>query len=151
MQVRAARETDLAIITAIYNEEVSRGTATFDTEPRDGTAALAWFAGHSPGRHPVLVADVDGRVAGWASLSAWSPRGAYSGTVEASVFVDGRRRRRGAGRVLVAALEEAARRAGHHVILGRIEAANAPSLALFARAGYRQVGVMREVGRKFGR
>jgi L-amino acid N-acyltransferase len=151
MQVRAAREADLAAITAIYNEQVRCGTATFDTEPRGPEAARAWLAGHDPVRHPVLVAEEGGRVAGWASLTAWSPRGAYARTVEASVFVDGACRRRGAGRELVAALEAAARRAGHRVVLGRIEASNQASLSLFAAAGYRVVGVMHQVGEKFGR
>jgi len=151
MRVRASTAADLPAITAIYNEQVEHGTATFDTEPRDAAAAEAWWAGHDPLRHPVLVAERDGEVAGWAGLSAWSPRGAYSRTVEASVFVAADHRRRGAGRALVNALEKAARRAGHHVVLGRIEAGNAASLALFAGAGYRTVGVMRQVGLKFGR
>jgi phosphinothricin acetyltransferase len=151
MTVRAATPADLAGITAIYNEQVLHGTATFDTEPRDEAAAEAWLAAHDPRRHPVLVAERGGRVAGWASLTAWSPRGAYSRTVEASVFVAEHCRGQGLGRELTAALEEAARRAGHRVVLGRIEASNAASLALFARAGYRTVGVMRQVGWKFGR
>jgi phosphinothricin acetyltransferase len=55
------------------------------------------------------------------------------------------------GGLLTAALEDAARKAGHRVILGRIEAGNTASLELFARAGYRTVGVMHQVGEKFGR
>ncbi|MFA7331313.1 MAG: N-acetyltransferase family protein [Candidatus Delongbacteria bacterium] len=151
MQVRSARPEDLAAITAIYNEQVLHGTATFDTEPRDAAAAREWLAAHGGTLHPVLVAEENGELAAWASLTAWSPRGAYARTVEASVFVAAEQRRRGLGRLLTVALEDAARRAGHRVILGRIEAGNAASLELFARAGYRTVGVMHQVGVKFGR
>lgn len=151
MSVRTAIAADLEAITAIYNEQVLHGTATFDTESRGAAAARAWLAEHDESRHPVLVAEREEQVAGWASLSAWSPRGAYARTVEASIFVEQGSRGQGVGRELAAALEQAARRAGHLCVLGRIEATNAASLALFAAAGYRTVGTMHQVGEKFGR
>ncbi len=61
----------------------------------------AWLTGRDRARHPVLVADDDGVVAGWAALSPWSTRGAYARTAEASVYVDEGHRREGIGRLLL--------------------------------------------------
>jgi phosphinothricin acetyltransferase len=99
----------------------------------------------------LLVAEVGGEIAGWGSLTAWSPRGAYARTAEGSVFVDARFRRAGIGEALLVEIVEAARRAGHRVILGRIEAGNESSRRMLGRCGFRSVGVMHAVGEKFGR
>ena len=72
--IRPAVETDAAIMSGIYNQAVLRTTATFDTEPETVDARRAWLAGHSSPMHPVFVAEVDGRVVGWSSLSEWSTR-----------------------------------------------------------------------------
>jgi hypothetical protein len=86
--VRPAAETDAAAIARIYNQAVLNTTATFDTEVESADKRLAWLRSHSDARHPVLVAEVDGEVVGWASLSSWSDRCAYAASVEASAYVD---------------------------------------------------------------
>jgi phosphinothricin acetyltransferase len=149
--VRRAALADLDAVSAIYDAEVLGTVATFDTEPRTPREARAWFDSHAGDAHPLFVAEVDGAVAGWASLTPWSPRGAYARTVEGSVFVDARFRGGRVGAALLAQLAEAAGRAGHRVVLGRIEARNEASRRMLARAGFRSVGVMHAVGEKFGR
>jgi phosphinothricin acetyltransferase len=151
VRIRDALPSDLATISAIYNREVEVGTATFDTEPRSEAAQREWFEAHQAPAHPVLVAEDDGRVVAWASLSPWSERAGYSRTVEGSLFVAADHQGRGLGKALTAALVERARAAGHRVLIARIEAANEPSRTLLRRAGYRSVGVMHEVGEKLGR
>ena len=151
MRIGRAALADLDAVSAIYNEEVLHGVATFDTEPRTGAAAREWFDSHQNDAHPLVVAELDGTVAGWASLTAWSPRGAYSRTVEGSVFVDRRFRGSGVGAALLAEIVLASRRARHRVVLGRVEAHNDVSRRMLDRAGFRSVGVMHAVGEKFGR
>ena len=87
MEIRRARRADLEAVTEIYNLEVVSATSTFDTEPREGRAAEVWFNEHSSDSFPLIVAEDGGAVVGWASLSPWSNRGAYAGTVEGSLFV----------------------------------------------------------------
>ena len=70
MLIRPATADDVAAITGIYNQAVAETTASFDLEPRPIEDRMAWFTAHGP-RHPVLVADVDGVIAGWASLSPY--------------------------------------------------------------------------------
>ncbi len=73
ISVRAAAVSDVPAITEIYNEAILTTDATFDTETKSVESQEGWFKSHD-GRHPVLVAEVDGKVVGWASLSPWSDR-----------------------------------------------------------------------------
>jgi len=149
--VRDATPDDLAAIFAIYDEEVLRGTATFETVPRTVPERREWFDAHPRDRYPILVAEISGAVVGWGRLQPWSPRPAYARTAEDSVYVAAAARGRGVGRALLGALLERARPAGIAVVLARIADGNPASIRLHERAGFRTVGVMRRVGEKFGR
>src|SRR3954465_14725432 len=97
--IRHAVLADAAAIAVIYNEAILTTTATFDTEPKSVDERTQWLKSHDE-RHPVLVAVVDGRVVGWASLSSWSDRCAYADTAETSFYVHSTYRGRGIGRRL---------------------------------------------------
>jgi L-amino acid N-acyltransferase len=148
--IRPARRADAEAMREIYNEAVRSTTATFDTEPRTLAAQIAWFEQHDA-RHPVLVAELGGKVVGWISLSPWSDRKAYDGTAEISVYVGSEWRRRGIGRKLVAAILAEADQHNLHTILARVAEGNPVSRSLHVAAGFGPVGVMHEVGYKFDR
>ena len=148
--VRPATAADADAIAAIYNEAVLGSTATFDLEPVTAAQRAEWLAEHDAA-HPVIVAEADGEVVAWGSLSAVSDRGAWDSTVEISTYVTGDRVSTGLGTLLGTELERLAREAGHHVIMARICAENVASIHLAERLCYRRVGTLREVGRKFGR
>jgi L-amino acid N-acyltransferase YncA len=150
MDIRPATDSDLAAINAIYNDAVLNTVATFDTEPKTMAERRAWFAAHG-GRHPVVVAEREGRVVGWASLSHWNARGAYADSVEVSVYVEAAERGRGVGRRLLEEIVEAGRGAGLHAVIAQIVGDNAVSIHLHESIGFERVGVLKEVGRKFGR
>lgn len=149
--IRPAVRGDAAAMAAIYNQAVLRSTATFDTEPETVEARERWLGEHTAPQHPVLVAERDGRVVGWASLSRYSARCAYVATVEASAYIDEAETGRGLGTALSAALLEAGRAGGVHAVLARICTENTASLAMSRKLGFFEVGVLREVGAKFGR
>jgi len=151
IEIRQGTLADLGAVTAIYNDEVRGSTTTMDTQQRDAAAEREWFAAHASAAHPLLVATTGGEAVGWGTLSPWSPRGGYARTVEASVFVRQGSRHGGVGSALLASLLEHAKRAGHRVVLGRIEASNEPSRRLASSLGFRSVGVMHHVGEKLGR
>ena len=148
--MRSASLADLEAITQIYNDAILNTTATFDTEPKSLEEQERWFLGHSQ-RHPVLVCEREGEILGWASLSPWSERCAYSDTAEASVYVRSDHRRQGIGKRLLEALISRAREAGLHTIIGRITVENESSLRMARSCGFDSVGIMREAGFKFGR
>ena len=149
--VRPASGVDAGGILEIYNRAVTETTDTFDLVPRTLDQQLAWIADHA-GVHPAVVAvEADGTVLGFASLSPYRPRPAYATTVEDSVYVAESARGRGIGRALLADLVRVGREHGFHSVVGRIVGHNEVSISLHRACGFTEVGVEREVGRKFNR
>lgn len=148
--IRPAEPNDAAAIAEIYNEAILTTTATFDTEPKSVEDRARWLQTHDE-RHPVLVALVDGRVAGWASLTSWSERRAYDDTAETSFYVHSTQRGHGIGRQLKEAIIAEARRLGYHTLIARIAEGSHASVHLNESAGFVHVGTLKEVGCKFGR
>jgi phosphinothricin acetyltransferase len=150
VDVRLATPEDAEPMRAIYNLEVLESTVTFDLVPRSLEEQHAWLTGHA-GAHPAIVAAEDGDVVGFASLSSYRDRPAYSTTVEDSVYVRRDRQGQGIGRLLLEALVELARQHGFHTVIARIVGGHEASIALHSSCGFELVGTEREVGRKFGR
>jgi len=148
--IRAAASADVPAITDIYNDAVLNTTATFDVEARTLEDRMAWFEAHGP-EHPILVAEQDGLVVGWAAMSRWSDRSGYAGTAEVSLYVRDGFRRRGIGGRLFEAILHAGQEAGLHTVTARIAEGNDASVRLCLSAGFEHIGTMREVGRKHGR
>jgi len=151
--VRAATESDLPGILAIYNEVIANSTAVYALEPATLDERRAWYMSRSALGFPVVVAtDPDDDVLGFASFGEW--RGAWPGyryTVEHSVHVRNDVRGRGIGRALVESLFPLALGLGKHVMIGGIDAANDASIRFHERLGFERVAHFREVGHKFGR
>jgi L-amino acid N-acyltransferase len=149
MEVRLARQEDTEAIRAIYNEEVTGSTVTFDIKPRTAEEQRAWIARHQRA-HPAVVAEEGSTVVGFGSLSPFRDRAAYATTVEDSLYVDAAWRGKGVGRLLLDELVALAVARGFHTVIARVSGDNEPSIALHRRCGFALVGVEREVGRKFG-
>lgn len=151
MLIRDATPDDLARIFEIYDREVLHGTTTFETQPRTPAQRLEWFTLHDRARYPVLVAELNSHIAGWARLYPWSPRPAYARTAENAVYVDPAFRGRGIGKSLLLRLIDHGPRVGIAVLVARVGDSNAASVALHESVGFRTFGIMRRVGEKFGR
>jgi len=150
LTIRQGKLEDLGAITEIYNEAILKTVATFDTETKTLEEQGVWFANHGP-KYPILVAEQAGRIVGWASLSKWSDRCAYSDTAEISLYVKEEHRGRGIGKKLLEEIIQEGCRAGLHTVIARIVEANQASIHLHESVGFKHIGVMREVGRKFGK
>ncbi len=150
MEIRLATIDDAEAMRAIYNREVLETTHTFDLEPRSLEEQREWIADRE-GARGVLVAELEGRVVGFASLSPYRPRAAYRTTVENSVYVDESARGLGVGRALMDELIVVATQRGFHTIVAHIVGGHEPSIGLHHACGFKVVGTEREVGRKFGR
>ncbi len=148
--MRVATVDDAEAIRGIYNPEVLESTVTFDLVPRSLEEQRAWLVARS-GIHAVLVAEDAGEVVGFASLSPYKERPAYSTSVEDSVYVRRDQQGRGVGKALLAELLELATSHGFHAVMGRIVGGHDASIRLHRSVGFEIVGTEREVGRKFGR
>ncbi|QRM54688.1 GNAT family N-acetyltransferase [Sinorhizobium sp. BG8] len=149
--VRDATEADLPAILDIYNDAVANTTAIWNDVVVDLDNRIDWFRGRMARKFPVLAAERDGRVVGYASYGDWRAFDGYRHTAEHSIYVDGNARGGGIGTLLLAALVERARQNGIHVLIAGIESENAASIRLHEKLGFRVAGRFSEVGVKFGR
>ena len=149
--IRAAIESDLPAILAIYNDAVLNTTAIWNETPVDLENRRAWLAARAKAGFPVLVAEKEARVAGYGSFGDFRPFEGYRVTVEHSIYVAADSRGKGFGAALLAALIDEARRLEKRVMIGGIDAANAISIALHAKFGFVEAGRLPGVGVKFGR
>jgi L-amino acid N-acyltransferase len=150
-EIRAAGERDLAAILAIYNHAIEHTTAVFSYEPHTLEMRREWFESKQANGYPVLVAESDRTIAGFATYGLFRPWPAYSHTVEHSVYTAPEFRRRGIARLLMTELIALARSGGLHAMVGGVVAENAESVRLHESLGFTEVARFREVGWKFGR
>ncbi len=142
----------LDAIRAIFNEAIVNSTALYDYEPRSMETMEAWWTAKESNGLPVLgVLSGAGELMGFASYGPFRAFPAYKYTVEHSVYVDGRFRGRGLGRLLLERVIEAAEVGGHRTMIGVIDAENAASIALHERLGFSRCGEISHAGFKFGR
>jgi L-amino acid N-acyltransferase YncA len=137
LRMRDATLQDLASIVEIYNSTIPGRIVSADTEPVSVEQRLPWFNEHDPARRPILVAEANGEILGWLSLSDfYDGRPAYNGTAEIGIYVREGHRGKGIGRRL---LQEAIGRApdlGIKTLTAGAFAVNESSLELFERFGF---------------
>jgi phosphinothricin acetyltransferase len=148
--IRPARPADNPQIAAIWNPEAVGTAATTDNAPRDAKAQRAWLAAHTAA-YPALVAANADEVVAFGALAPYRAKVSYARTVEDSVYVKEGWRGKGLGALVLEALVERARCAGHHSVIARITAENEASLHLHERHGFVRVGCEQEVAFKLGR
>lgn len=148
MTIRHAIAADATSIAFIYNQGIEDRGATFETEPR--TAADIVRRLEDASQFPLLVAEEDDAVVGWAGLSAYRSRSCYSGIGEFSIYLERAARGRGIGRELLLSLIDAARQRGYWKLVSRIFPSNAGSRALCRSCGFREVGIYEKHGRLDG-
>jgi phosphinothricin acetyltransferase len=151
ISVRRATDADLEHIQRIYNDAILTTTATWDEQPWEWERRLAWWEEHNNPLEPILVAQVDGAVVGFAYLTRYSAKSGWRFTRENTIYIDAGWRGRGIGRVLLSGLIDEARRIGVHLVVASITTENEVSIGLHASLGFEVVGTFREAGYKFGR
>jgi len=149
-RVRPATDADAAAICRIYNQGIEDRLATLETELRTPEERRQWLAARSD-RHPVIVAEDDGRVMGWGSLNVFNARPAYRHVADFSVYIDREWRGKGVGRVLLSRLVELGRELGYHKLVLSAFPFNTAGVALYERLGFRTVGIYKEQGLLDGR
>ena len=159
-RVRPATVDDAAAICRIYNQGIEDRVATLETELRTPDERRAWLTSRSP-RHPVIVAEVSAperagearepaSPIGWGSLNVFNARDAYRFVADFSIYVDRAWRGKGVGDAMLAHLIALAREHGYHKMVLSAFPTNAGGVALYAKHGFRTVGIYKEQGRLDG-
>lgn len=150
--IRPVAPEDIRDIAAIYAHAVAYGTASFETEPPSEAEMATRRKMLVDGGFPYLVADVGGRIAGYAYAGPYRPRFAYRHTIEDSVYVHPRAHRHGIGRMLLQGLITEAEERGFRQMIAVIgDSAQLPSIELHRSLGFEPVGTLSNIGFKHGR
>ena len=154
LNIRDAVDGDMPVLRDLYNSLIPTTTVAWTDSLQTLRQRLAWFRRQQRDGYPVLVAEVDGTVVGFAAYGSFRGSGKWPGycqTVEHTIHVHEDYWSRGLGRSLLEALLERARMNGAHVMIAAVDGANAESIAFHERLGFHIVARMPEVGRKFDR
>lgn len=152
VEIRDATPEDMAQVQAIYSFYVTRSAASFEEEPPSVEEMVRRHAEIKRRGMPYLVAVDHGEVVGYTYAGPWRPRSAYRYTLEDSIYVAPFVQGRGVGRALLGSLIERCTEMGYRRMVAVIgDSANQSSIALHRALGFRQEGVLRGVGLKFGR
>jgi L-amino acid N-acyltransferase YncA len=174
-RLRLATASDAEAICRIYNQGIEDRVATLETELRTPDERRQWLASRSS-RHPVIVAEPEGLSAdaepgraslrppsvqagltvpattiAWASLNVFNARESYRFVADISVYVERSWRGKGVGRALLEKLTELGRQHGFHKLVLSAFPGNAGGMALYAKSGFRTVGIYHEQGQLDGK
>ncbi len=149
-----ANDAHLAGLTAIFNHAVRHTFSIWSETETTAELRRGWMAARRNAGFPVLVA-VDpaqpDRVLGYGSFGVFRDFPGYVKTVEHSVYVAAEAQRRGIGAALLDALVQRARKLGMETMVGAVDSSNVASIALHEKAGFELQGMLKGVGRKFGK
>ena len=149
--IRPAKEADCSGLATIYNHYIANTVVTFEEDAVDAQAFQLRLAETAEAGLPWLVADVGGKIAGYAYASKWKGRCAYRFSVEVTVYLSPDFTGQGLGSDLYTALFAALGERSFHAVMGGISLPNAASIALHEKFGMKKVAHFEEVGYKFGR
>ncbi|WP_321832493.1 N-acetyltransferase family protein [Thalassovita sp.] len=150
MIIRTATAADAQGLAEIYNHAVENTVAILNETLVDAENRAAWVAQRQSDGFPVLVAEENGQVIGYASYGPWRPFHGFRETVEHSVYVRDGQRGKGLGRQLMQALIDQAKADGLHMMVAAVTAGNDASIRLHEALGFEVTARMPQVGQKFG-
>ena len=146
MLIRFAEMDDLPAMVDIYNQAIPSKQSTGDTQPVRVEDRVIWFREHRPEEHPIFVAEVDGQVAGWCSLSPYRPgRAALRFTAEISYYIALAHHRQGIGTALVEHAVAACPQLQLRHLFAIVLESNQASLKLLEKMGFEQWGCLPRV------
>ncbi len=149
--LRPATEQDLIVVVEIYNEVLKTSTATFEETPRELEEFTSAFHDKKQRGIPWIVAELDGAVVGYGTYGGFRKASGYRTTVEHSLHIDSRYRGKGLGSAILKNLIHEARKKNIHAMIAGLDASNGASIALHEKFGFKKVGEIPQVAKKFSR
>jgi phosphinothricin acetyltransferase len=149
--IRSAVFSDLDTILEITNHQILNSTSIYDYEPRDFETEKAWFDKKSVDNFPVIVAEFENGIIGYATFDTFRQKEAFKYTVEHSLYVAEAFIGKGVGKLLLAELIKLAQKQKFHTMIGVIDSENLNSITFHEKFGFKKVGIIKESAYKFDR
>jgi L-amino acid N-acyltransferase YncA len=150
--VRPSRPEDIAWVHSIYTPAVLHGTASFELEPPDEAELARRRETVLADGFPYLVADIEGRITGYAYAGKYRVRPAYRFTAENSIYIAPECQGQGVGKALMHRLIRECEALGlRQLVAGIGDSGNAASIGLHRSVGFEVAGIVKNVGFKHGR
>ncbi len=149
--LRKYKTEDTQAILDIINYNILHSTALYDYTIRTYEAQLAMLEDKMKKNFPVIIAEVDGVVAGFGMYGEFRFKEAYKFTVEHSVYVSNDFQGKGIGKLLLSQLIATAKEQGIHTMIAVIDSENQSSVDFHEKYGFETVGLIKESGWKFER
>ena len=150
MIIRTANINDASSILAIYNPYIKDTSFTFETE----IPAIAEFQKRIADyliNWPWLVAEDNGKTAGYAYASKYRERKGYQWCVESSIYIHEDYLQRGVGGVLYETLLEILKKQGFRNVYAVINLPNDRSVKFHEKCGFSFFAIYPNVGYKLGK
>ena len=149
--IRAMEERDLPAVSRIYNQSAVATTYSYTLVDTKIADRLSWWREQMADDRPVLIAEVDGVMAGYANYHRFRAGGGYDVTAEVTIWLDTPARGRGVGRKLMTELIRHAR-ADHrlHNLLSVVDSDNERSIGFHSAMGFTEVGRLPHIAYKLG-
>jgi len=141
MQIRIANDNDFEAVIKIYNHAVDEKFATADTEYVTVESRKEWFAQHSPENYPIYIAEENGQIVGWCSLSPHRPgRKALREVAEISYYIHKAHRKKGVANSLITHTIESAKSLGFKNLISILLDLNKTSIYILEKFGFEKWG-----------
>ena len=147
--IRPATHVDLPAILEIVNHAILNTTAIYDYDTRTLEQQQAWFEEKQTSGFPILAAENNNEVIGFGTFGGFRVKVGYRFTVEHSVYVADKAIGKGIGKLILQKLIDLAKEQNYHIMIGVIDASNSGSIEFHKKFGFKETGVLKEVGYKF--
>jgi L-amino acid N-acyltransferase YncA len=151
LRIRRALAADLPGIFAIFHDEVQHGTSSLEERTFSAAEQQAWLHAHHSEVHPAFVAALGDEILAFGTLTQLWPESACARSAEVSIHVHRHSGRDGLGHDMLHELITHARAVDLAVLIARVSSDNQASIELHLECGFRHVGKLRHVAKKFGR
>ncbi|MFT3796623.1 GNAT family N-acetyltransferase [Flavobacterium sp.] len=142
MEIKTITEIDYAAVSRIYQEGITTGMATFETQVPNWTD---WDKSHL--QNCRFAAYENGEMLGWCALTAVSNRCIYAGVAEVSIYVAQKARGKGIGFALLNHTIQESEKQNYWTLQSGIFEENTSSIKLHEKCGFRTVGLRERIGK----
>lgn len=149
MEIRDSKVSDVKAINDLINYYVINTNVNLDYEPKSVTQRMKWYEEHTK-PYPILVAEEEGVVLGFVSLSKLYEKKGFLRSAELSIYVNPTRRGEGIGLILMEEIIKRAKEDGKiKTIVSLISSDNYPSIQLHKKMGFEETGCYKNIAEKF--